>query len=145
MAARGRFRFLDGIAPADAAFEAVGNDVNACFEAAARAMFSIIVNIAKIEPQSTRVVQVKGDSIEELLFNWLSELVYLKDVHRELYGDFAVRVWQDSRWNLEAGVVGDAVDSLRSETRTDVKAVTYHKLAVERSEQGVKATVVVDL
>lgn len=145
MAARGEFRFLDGIAPADAAFEATGQDMCAAFEAAARALFSVIVDVGEISTRVKRVVAVQADTLDDLLYNWLSELVCLKDVQRELYGEFSVRIWHNSRWNLEAQIAGDGIDNLQGKTLTDVKAVTYHRLAVESSAEGCRVTVVVDL
>lgn len=145
MAPRGEFRFLDGIAPADAAFEATGTDLAEMFAAAARAVFAIIVNLKQIRTVVSRQVTLEADSPDELLYAWLSELVYLKDVHRELYSDFDVVITGGETLNLQATIRGDSVDNLAGLTLTDVKAITYHLLAIEATTSGLKATVVVDL
>jgi SHS2 domain-containing protein len=145
MAPRGEFRFLDGIAPADAAFEATGSDLAEVLTAAARALFSIIVDIESVAPTATREITVWADSEEELLYDWLSELVFFKDVQRELYCNFEVSVTSGEMLRLQATIKGDSVDNLTGRMLTDVKAITYHKLAIEKTETGLKATVVVDL
>ncbi len=145
MAARGEFRFLEDIAPADAAFEATGETLEEIFEASARALFSIIVDIECVETQVTQEVSLEAESAEALLYAWLSELVYLKDVKKQLYSDFHVAIELAETMELKATAAGDAIANLLDRTLTDVKAITYHKLAIEETDQGLKATVVVDL
>jgi SHS2 domain-containing protein len=145
MSPKGEFRFLGGIAPADAAFEAAGHDLAEVFCAAASALFSIIVDLEQVKPVVTRQVTLEAESQDELLYAWLSELVYLKDVHRELYSDFDVVITAGKTMKLQATIRGDSVDKLAGLTRTDVKAITYHLLAIETTAGGLKATVVVDL
>jgi SHS2 domain-containing protein len=93
----------------------------------------------------SRQVTLEAESQDELLYAWLSELVYLKDVHRELYSDFDVVIAAGMTLRLQATIGGDSVDSLAGLTLTDVKAITYHLLAIESTPDGLKATVVVDL
>jgi SHS2 domain-containing protein len=145
MPPKGEFRFLDGIAPADAAFEATGHDLAEVFGAAARAVFTIMIDLDQVKTIVSRQVTLEAESQDELLYAWLSELVYLKDVHRELYSDFYVVITAGETMKLQATIRGDSVDNLAGLTRTDVKAITYHLLAIESTASGLKATVVVDL
>jgi SHS2 domain-containing protein len=145
MPPKGEFRFLDGIAPADAAFEATGHDLAEVFSAAARALFAIIIDLKQVKTVVNRMVTLEAESRDELLYAWLSELVYLKDVHRELYSEFDVLIAIGEKLQLQATIGGDSVDNLAGLTLTDVKAITYHLLAIESITSGLKATVVVDL
>lgn len=140
-----RFRYLEDIATADAAFEAYGSTMEELFENAALAMFNVIAPLEMISDASVRDVTVTADSNDELLHNWLAELVYLKDVHSELYSKFKVRIETRDIVQLAAEIRGDTIDSVREHTHTDVKAVTYHRLAIERRDSGLVATVVLDL
>jgi len=142
---KGEFHFLDGIAPADAAFEATGRDLAEVFSASARALFTIMVDLERVKPLISRQVTLAAESEEELLYAWLSELVYLKDVHRELYSDFEAVIVVGNPLQLRANMSGDTIDNLAGMTLTDVKAITYHSLAIVPTENGLKATVVVDL
>lgn len=145
MPRKGEFRFLDGIVPADAAFEATGRDLTEVFDAAARALFAIIIDLERVRTNVFRQVTLEAESQDELLYAWLSELVYLKDVHRELYSNFEVVITAGKTLRLKATIGGDSVDHLAGLTLTDVKAITYHLLAIESTTSGLKATVVVDL
>ncbi len=140
-----RYQYLENIATADAAFEAYGATMEELFANAALAMFNVIAPLNKIGVESVRDVTVAADSYDELLHNWLAELVYLKDVHGELYSQFKVRIETRDVIQLAAEIHGDTIDSVREHTHTDVKAVTYHRLAIVRRENGLVATVVLDL
>lgn len=140
-----RFRYLEDIATADAAFEAYGSTMEEVFENAALATFNVMAPLELIGDESVRDVTVSADTQEELLHNWLAELVYLKDVHGELYSQFRVRIVVAEEMSLAAEIRGDTIDSVREHTHTDVKAVTYHRLAIEWRESGLVATVVLDL
>ncbi len=142
--ARSRFRYLEQIATADAAFEAYGESLPELFSNAAAAMFNVMVPIELIAPTQEREVTVMADSAEELLFGWLAELIYLKDVHGELYSEFDVSIDGKSH-TLTATIRGEAISNHLANTHTDVKAVTYHRLAIVKNEEGYTATVVLDL
>lgn len=142
--ARSKFRYLEQIATADAAFEAYGESLPELFANAAAAMFNVMVPIELITPTQEREVTVMADSAEELLFGWLAELVYLKDVNGELYSEFDVNI-DDAAHTLSATIRGEAISNHLENTHTDVKAVTYHRLAIVKNEEGYTATVVLDL
>jgi SHS2 domain-containing protein len=142
--ARNKYRYLEQIATADAAFEAFGESLSELFANAAAAMFNVLAPIELIKPVQERELTVMAENEEELLFGWLAELVYLKDVNGELYSEFDVNI-DDASHTLSATVRGEAISNHLANTHTDVKAVTYHRLAIVKSEEGYTATVVLDL
>ncbi len=142
--AKSRYRYLEDVATADAAFEAYGATMSELFANAAAAMFNVMAPLESIQPLQSRDLTVMADNAEELLFAWLAELVYLKDIHSELYSDFEVAV-DPTAFTVSATVRGDSLENLRSHTHTDVKAVTYHRLAITQTAEGFTATVVLDL
>ncbi len=141
---RSRFRYLEQIATADAAFEAYGESLSELFANAAAAMFNVMAPIELVKPIQEREVTVMADSEEELLFGWLAELIYLKDIQGELYSEFGVSI-DDKSHTLTATIRGEAISNHLENTHTDVKAVTYHRLAIVKNEDGYTATVVLDL
>ena len=142
---KSKYNFLEGVATADAAFEAYGATIEEMFENAAQALFSVMAPLERIGNESIRDLNVSAATEDELLFNWLAELIYLKDVHGELYSQFKVRIERSEAYMLAAEIRGDTIDLVREHTHTDVKAVTYHRLAIEQRDNGFVATVVLDL
>jgi len=86
------YRFLEDIATGDAAFEAEGRTLEELFREAAVATFEVMVDTKGVEPRITREVELKNEAVDGLLFDWLSELVYLKDAEAVLFSKFNVNI-----------------------------------------------------
>lgn len=129
--------------PADLGIEAVGNTHAEAFEQAAHALMSVILDPSRIACREERSVSVSASDGEHLLVRWLSEVLYLFDGERFAGGGF--RVVRFSPTSLEAVVRGETFRPDRHTTRLDVKAVTYHQLAVTERDGGVVLRVVLDI
>ena len=124
---------------ADWSFRAFGRDLNELFENAASAIFSLEGTGLGNGTEIARVVQVTGIDYESLLVNWLSELLYLQELHREVYHHFHVETLTPTR--LDAHIHGTPFERLDK----IIKAVTYHNLKIEQNANGWEAVVVVDV
>lgn len=139
------FRYLEDVALADIAFEAEGESLGALFEACALATTAVMADPATVRPATARRVHLDAESLEALLYDWLSEILWLKDAEGLLFGRFAVQVAEGPRPRLEATLWGEPLGSGAVALRSDVKAVTYHLFALERAQGGWRARVVLDI
>ncbi len=114
------------------------------FEDAARALFSLMVeNLEEVQPRERVSLHLPPQrELEYLLFDWLSELIYLFDTRRMVLSRFQVRL---SDTGLEAEAAGEPLDAARHRLRNEIKAVTYHQLSLRQTEAGWEATVIVDI
>lgn len=144
----GSFRFLEDIAVADAAFEAVGDSPSELFTAAGQAAVETMVNPATVGVNWGRTVQRDDAALSDLLFDWLNEIVYTKDAQAVLFSRVAADVTYDSNrrvWRLKGELIGETIDPERHELRADVKAVTKHLYDVRQEGAQWKARVVLDI
>ena len=141
------YKFLEEIGTADIAFEATGRDLPELFTAAADATMSVMIdNLEAIEPRETRRIELKNDAIDMLLFDFLQELIYFKDADRLLLRIREVQIDEkDDAYSLNATAAGESLDPARHQQRADVKAVTLHDFRVEKSDDGWKASVLLDI
>lgn len=139
-----KFRFLEDIAIADAAFEAYGDSLEELFESCALATFEVMVDTKNVKPEQKEEIKVKGSNLEDLLFDFISELIYLKDAHRVFFSKFDLHIKKDKEYALDGAVWGEKIDYQTQEIRRDVKAITYHMLEVKKIDQGWKAQVILD-
>lgn len=141
------YRYLEDIATADAAFEAWGDTPEALFADSADALLNVMVDdIAAIQPEITRGIELSDDSLEMLLLVFLEELVYLKDAEQLLLRPERVQVHEhDGSWHLSARMAGEKIDASRHALSADVKAVTLYRFSVRQTETGWNATVVLDI
>jgi len=134
------FRLLD-IATADMAFEAYGKDLNELFSNAAIAITSVMFE-GDIGQKIIKKIELEEDEDIVLLQKWLSEIVYLHESERLLFSKFDVKT---NGRKLSATIYGEKYDKKKHKFIIDVKAVTYHKMSIEKTKNGYKCTVVVDV
>ena len=135
------FTILDH--PADIGIEARGATLPEAFEQAAAGMMSIIVDPSTVGKKEARVIDVAGSDHEQILVRWLSELLYQYDGRGFVGREFCVE--QLTPLFLRASVQGETFDPERHATRLDVKAVTYHQVAVEENAGGAVVRVYFDI
>jgi SHS2 domain-containing protein len=141
------YTYLEEIGTADIAFEATGRDLPELFSAAADATTNVMIdNIEAIEPRKARRIELSSDQLDMLLFDFLQELIFLKDAERLLLRMQDVRIDErDENYFLKATAEGEPLDAERHHQRADVKAVTLHGFSVERTEGGWNARVLLDI
>ena len=141
------YEYLEEIGTADIAFEATGGDLSELFSNAADATTNVMIdNIDAIQPSETRQIELSNDKVDMLLFDFLQELIFLKDAHRLLLRIREVQIDQrDEIYFIKATAEGETLDAKRHHQRADVKAVTLHDFSVERTESGWKARVLLDI
>jgi SHS2 domain-containing protein len=142
------YRFLSNIALADVAFVARGDSLPSLFEAAARALTDVMVDRRTVVGRVERRIQVKSPSVDRLLYDFLTELIVIKDVDSLLFKDYKVSIASRRGHALACVMRGEEIDRDRHALRNDVKAVTMHMFEVKK-EQGRRgwweATVVLDI
>lgn len=142
------YRFRDEIVLGDLAFEATGDSLSELFTAAALAVIEAMVDPRSVEMNWTQEVRLSEAGIEDLLFEWLNAIVFIKDADGAVFHDVHTVVSRDSEkalWLLEGTLIGDRIDATRQALRTDVKAVTKHLYEVKQKEGIWHAHVVLDV
>ncbi len=128
---------------ADIGLRVRGESLDELFAEAGRAFFSLIVaNPQAIRPVQQVEFELTGSQRDELLRDWLAELLYTFATQRLLLAEFDVHVRDDA---LSARARGEPLDRRRHELDLEVKAITYHGLKVEQAAGGWLAEVIVDI
>ena len=128
---------------ADLGLRITAPDLNALFEEAARALFSIIVEgLDTVQPVRCVEMVLPADELEYLFFDWLKRLLFHFDAEHLLLSQFKVTVDDQG---LKGQAWGEPIDRGRHVLEHEVKAVTYHGLRVEQDAAGWMAEVIVDI
>jgi SHS2 domain-containing protein len=136
-----RYEVLDHTA--DIGLIVYGGDLKALFENAGEAFFHLITDLRKVRRRIEKRIDIGGESLERLMVDWLSELLYLHDVENLLFKGFEVEsVGEDG---LKAVAKGEPFQEGVHVIKTEVKAVTYHQIEVREEKGGWKAQVILDL
>lgn len=142
----GGFRFLEEESIADIAFEAWGKTLPELFANAALALEEVQAHTNTIEPVLEKEIKKESPNLEHLLYDFLEELVFLKDKEGLLFSSFDVTVEHSrGKYKLRVKARGDLINPSEQTLRTDVKAVTMHEFKVEKVKEGYRAKVVLDV
>ncbi len=140
------FRFLEDVALADAAFEATGDSPSEVFQAAAQAVIETLADPRTVAAARRLTITREDEDLAALLFDWLSEIVYVKDAQGVVFREAVPVVRQENgRWRLDATLVGAPVDPVTQELRADVKGVTKHLYELKQEGIRWRARVVLDI
>jgi len=128
---------------ADIGIEVYGNTLQDLFAHAGFALFDIITDMAYVGTKEERSISITGIDREQLLVNWLSELLYLHDIETLLFRQFNVlNINEDC---LNAVVSGEKFVEGKHSIKTEVKAVTHHDLSIKQEKGRWKARIIFDL
>ena len=131
---------------ADIGVKAYGTDLSEVFINAARGMFSIMFEMIS-EPVETKVLQVdlqnQEENYEQLLVDWLNELLYLLEAEDAVLHRFKIKKLDGKV--LKAEVVGAPFDAKHHRYKTEVKSATYHMLEIGRENDKYFATILIDI
>jgi len=119
-------------------------DLDALFREAAEGFFAMLFEGDAPSAGAERTFRFGLDAPrrDDLLFDWLNELLYTFDTTGCVLGGFEVRV-RGAR--LEATARGAPLEQGERGLLREIKAITYHGLKVEPEGDGWLAEVIVDI
>lgn len=130
---------------ADVGLRVRANDLEDLFQSAAEGVFDYIVsNREQVLEEESETVSLSADSREQLLIDWLNELIFLCETRHRLYKRFEVRLTKDGQI-LEAKISGEPIDRDRHILDHEVKAVTYHGATLNQLGDAWEAELILDI
>ena len=131
---------------ADVAADLDGRTPGELFASAAHALTDTMTELGAVRPAVTQPVTLEAPTLEDLLVDWLNELLYRFEVRTMLFSTADVTVEErDGGWALTATVGGEPLDPGRHPSRVLVKSATYHGLHVTRDGGTWRARIVFDI
>ncbi len=115
------------------------------FEEAAIGVTSIMSETGSFREKEVISVDIKSASLEDLLIDWLSEVVYLKDARNFLPVRAEISRLDDKGYHLKGVLHGEKIDRKRHPVKVDIKAVTYYNLRLRKKGNDWIGEVVFDL
>lgn len=128
---------------ADAGIIVVADDLKLLFSRAAWGMFAVITDPGRVKAAQTWPVAVGADDLQALMVRWLAELNFRHVTQHVVFGRFDVKETTDTE--LRAEVSGEPIDSERHLVHTEIKAVTFHGMRIERGDGAWRAEIIFDL
>ncbi len=128
------FEYLEHTA--DVKFRARGRSPEEAFENAALAMMTAMIDPSTVRLEEAWPVEIEAEGLENLLYEWLSEVLYLFEVELAVFSKFEVKLDEgEDGWRLSGRIGGERVDPERHLFETEVKAVTLHQFEIRKEER----------
>lgn len=127
---------------ADTGIEATGSSLAELISALASGMFDLMSPVADCPRDVNVDVEASSDSLEELVVDLLSELLYESEVRDLFLCGFETTMLGPTHARISAGGIDIAAAEV---VGPPIKAVTYHAMVVERRDDGWFARVYFDV
>ena len=128
---------------ADFGIKVWGKTLSELFINAAMGMYEIIADTSKVAPGKPVGIEIDADDRDQLLKDWLSELLYYFNNKNMLFSKFEIKSINDKYVESEAR--GEKIDKKKHKLHHEVKAVTYHKLRIEEKEGLLTTEIIFDV
>ena len=109
----------------------VGNSQADLFANSGFALFEVMADIDKIEAAERLSLEVEGSDRDDLMVNWIRELLYLYQGSGYLLKEFKINEVKDTL--VKAEVAGEKIDPDRHEIKQEIAAVAFHKSRMQKT------------
>lgn len=147
-----KYRLIDHTS--DIGIEVFGENLPQLFSNAGYALFDIITDLSLVNSKVSKSVIVTGRDIEEIMVNWLGELLYIFETESIIFKEFEIieintsgkKSSEEVEWfKLIAEIKGEEYDCRIHIINRAVKAITYHQLKIIKDDVGWNARVILDV
>ena len=126
--------------PSDLKIQIFGKTKDELFLNALRAMADVLSpEIQDTEQEIRNKIEVYNLNLDNLLVDFLNEILYLSQVNKRVYNN--IKFFKFSDKGLQGELVGYNVEKFGE----DIKAATYHKLKIEKKNNLYQAVVLFDI
>lgn len=125
------------------AVRVVGTSQTNLFVNAAFALFDVITDTENVELKERMQLEVEGSDRDDLLVNWLRELLYLYQGSAYLLKEFTVQEIKDTI--VKAQVSGEKLDPDRHEIKQEIAAVAYDQSHMQKTGDQWIAQVILEV
>jgi len=113
------------------AVRVLGNSQVDLFANSAFALFDVMTDVTKVDIKDRIPVEVEGTDRDDLMVNWMSELLYLYQGSGYLLKEFHIREAKDRL--VKAEVCGEKIDPDRHEINQEIRGVAYHQSRIQKT------------
>jgi SHS2 domain-containing protein len=132
---------------ADIGMEIFGRTPKELFAYAAEAMLDVMIQDSGSNETSAesemKTFSVEGRDREDLMANFLREVLYLFNGKGWVAGQ--CKIMECSTKRLVAQLIGEPFNKKKHSIKTEIKAVTYSGLSIEKVKPGWRARVIFDV
>jgi len=136
-----KYKLLDHTA--DLAIQVNGKDLNDLFRNSSIAIMDLSYPIYTVKNKIEHTISATGNDAEQLLVNWLQEILYLMEVKKLVFCDIGLEI--TNRTQAKGTLFGEKINYKIHEPLNDIKAVTFSNLKIVRKGNNYSTEIVLDI
>jgi SHS2 domain-containing protein len=126
------------------AVKVVGDSQADLFANSAYTLFDVLVaDLDKVDCKEHIPLEVEGTDRDDLMVNWMRELLYLYQGSGYLLKEFQIREVKDTI--VKAEVAGEKIDPDRHEIKQEIAAIAFHKSRMDKTGNQWTAQVIFEV
>ena len=126
------------------AVKVVGDSQADLFTNSAYTLFDVMVaDLDKVDCKDHIPLEIEGTDRDDLMVNWMRELLYLYQGSGYLLKDFQIREVKDTI--VKAEVAGEKIDPDRHEIKQEIAAIAFHKSRMDKTGNQWTAQVIFEV
>jgi SHS2 domain-containing protein len=138
------FQLLEEIATGEMSLVARGDSLEGLFRATAKGLFETMVDTEAVRPEIGKELLLSADSIDRLLYQWLSDLIQLRDRENLYFSLFEVKIERGPRHRVQGVAMGELIDPTRHPVRNEVTAVRSNPFRIIREGKTWEVNILFD-
>ncbi len=145
MSQQKKFEFLEHMA--DAYVAAYGKDLAEAFENAALAVFDVMTDVENVSSEVEDYIEIEAEDEYALLYSWLETLLVKSELNQMLYSKFKISAinMTEKGFRLKAKIWGENFNPEKHVQKVGVKAVTYHRMEINKEPNKVTVRFILDI
>ncbi len=139
------FEITDEHTSGDVRLTVTANSLKKLFADAAIGISAIMTEVELLGSSRKIDITLDSDNLENFLFDWMGEIIYLKDAERFLPAKVEFEDFNESTFSMKAILFGVTLDPAKHPVKTDIKAVTLYEFSLKQIGNRWHAEAVLDL
>lgn len=126
---------------------AYGTTLEEAFENAALATFEVMTDTRTIAQITEDTVKVEAPDEQALLYSWLEQLLVMFEIKGILYSSFKIGKIEKTEkgFRFTAKTRGEPFNPEKHPTKVGIKAVTYHRMEIDKKPGAVVVKFILDI
>ena len=119
----------------DALIEVHAKTLEEAFSVAGVSVVDTTLDMASVQQRDEKIINVRGEDLRYLLFNWLEEVNYVLITEGFAIGSFSLKIQKNEEYEIHAKVFGEAIDLKKHQFKVEIKAPTFHLMEIKQNDE----------
>ena len=110
----------------DAFIEVKAKNLEEAFSVAGKSVVETIIDLKNIQEIEKKTITVTGRNFQNLLYNWLEEIVTITITDGFAIGNFSVNIKKNAGYEIISNISGEKLDLEKHNFKVEIKSPTFH-------------------